>query len=256
MNKPTFAFLGSSRFSHYVLDELEKAGFSPALNIASAREELPLEKLRALDADVFIVASFGRILPKELVEMPKRGTLNVHPSLLPALRGPAPIQGTILGKSEPGVTIIKMDEKMDHGPILAQEEVPLDPWPDHYSVAEEKLGRAGGALLAKILPDWLAGKLEAREQEHDKATYIKLVKKEDGLIDLAGDAEVNYRKVLAYSTWPGAYFMLKRKNSEEMRVVVRDAVLEAGVFTPTRVVPAGRREMDWESFRNGFLRNQ
>jgi methionyl-tRNA formyltransferase len=249
--KITFAFFGSSRFSFYVLDELEKAGFSPLLNIASAREDLPMEKLRALGADVFIVASFGKILPQELLDMPRCGALNAHPSLLPALRGPAPIQGTILGKGEPGITIIKMDEKMDHGPILAQEPVAIAPWPDHYAAVEEKLGRAAGALLAKVLPEWVAGRIEAREQDHALATFVKLIKKEDGLLDLNGPAEANLRKVLAYSTWPGAYFSFKRKHGDEVRVVVKDAKIEGGKFVPTRVIPAGKREMRWEEFLRG-----
>lgn len=249
--KIKFAFLGSSRFSFYVLDELVKMGYSPLLNITSAREDLPMEKLRALNADVFIVASFGKILPQELLGLAKHGALNVHPSLLPALRGPAPIQGTILGLSEPGVTVIQMDEKMDHGPILAQEPVEITPWPDHYAVVEEKLGRAGGKMLAGILPQWVNGETQALEQDHDKATFIKLIKKEDGLLDLSGSAEVNLRKVLAYSTWPGAYLIFKRKHGDEVRVVVKDAKIEEGKFIPTRIIPAGKREMRWEDFLRG-----
>ncbi len=249
--KIKFVFFGSSRFSFYVLDELEKVGFSPLLNITSAREDLPMEKLRGLNADVFIVASFGKILPRELIEMPKFKTLNVHPSLLPELRGPAPIQGTILGKGKPGVTIIRMDEKMDHGPILAQEKIEVAPWPDHYAVTEEKLGRAGGKMLASILPQYLAGTISETEQEHDKATFIKLIKKEDGLINMNDSAEVNYRKVLAYSTWPGAYIMFKRKHGDEVRLVIKDATIEGGAFTPTKVIPAGKREMDWKDFLRG-----
>ncbi|MBX4181553.1 hypothetical protein KW807_01670, partial [Candidatus Parcubacteria bacterium] len=82
-DKIKFVFFGSSRFSELVLDELVKAGYSPLLTITSAKEDLDMDKLRELNADVFIVASFGKILPKELVDMPKWGTLNVHPSLLP-----------------------------------------------------------------------------------------------------------------------------------------------------------------------------
>lgn len=245
--KIKFAFLGSSRFSFYVLDELEKAGYSPVLNITSAREDLPMEKLRALNADIFIVASFGKILPKEFIEMSRLGTLNVHPSLLPELRGPAPIQGTILGQGEPGVTIIKMDEKMDHGPILAQEKVSIEPWPDHYAVVEEKLGRAGGKLLIKVLEK----KLEAVPQDDSKATFIKMIKKENGLLDLNGDSETNLRKVLAYSTWPGAYLFFKRKSGENIRVVVKDAEIKEGKFTPLRIIPAGKREMLWTDFLRG-----
>lgn len=244
-------FFGSSQFSKYVLKELEEADFSPVLSITSAREELPMEKLRELNADVFVVASFGKILPKELIEMPRFKTLNVHPSLLPVLRGPAPIQGTILGLGEPGVTIIRMDEKMDHGPIIAREKIRVEPWPDHYAIVEEKLGHAGGRLLAQVLPQWTKGEIAETSQDESQATYIKMIKKEDGHINLSDAPDINLRKVLAYSTWPGAYFFFKRKTGEDIRVVVKNGKIVDNQFIPTRVVPAGKKEMDWESFLRG-----
>ena len=183
--------------------------------------------------------------------MPKYGSLNVHPSFLPELRGPAPIQGTILGQSEPGVSIIKMDERMDHGPILAQEKVSIEPWPDHYEVVEEKLGRAGGKLLAEMLSRYTEGEVSETIQDESRATYIKLIKKEDGLLDLENSPEANYRKVLAYSTWPGAYFFFKRKTGDKVRVVVKDAVVKDGKLVPTRVIPAGKKDMDWKDFLRG-----
>lgn len=250
--KIKFVFFGGSRFSELVLEELDKAGLSPVLKITNARDPLPsLEELKALLADVFVVASFGKILPAELLGIPKHQSLNVHPSLLPELRGPAPIQGTILGRGEAGVTIIEMDAEMDHGPILAQQTVEIHPWPDYYALVEEKLARAGGKLLASVMPQWVAGVLSKREQDHSKATFIKMIKKEDGLIDLNGNAEENYRKVLAYNTWPGAYFLFKKKNGEEVRVVVKEAVVKDEVFSPTRVIPAGKKEMDWLDFLRG-----
>ncbi len=238
-----FVYFGSSRFSEYVLDELKKADYFPVLDISSAKNPLP----ELPEADMFIVASFGKILPQSILEKPKYGCLNVHPSLLPKYRGPAPIQNQILDNAEPGVSIIKMDEKMDHGPILAQESVEIEPWPDHYETVEEKLGRAGGKLLVKVLEN----KLVETPQNDAEATYIKMIKKEDGLLDLNDSPETNLRKVLAYSTWPGAYLFFKRKTGEEVRVVVKDAVVENGVFTPTRVIPAGKREMNWQDFLRG-----
>jgi methionyl-tRNA formyltransferase len=243
MNQIKFVFFGSSRFSTFVLDELEKAGYSPILNITSAKGPLP----ELPEADLFIVASFGKIIPQRVLNLPRLGCLNVHPSLLPEMRGPAPIQNLILGRGEVGVTIIKMDSAMDHGPILAQEKVSLTPWPDHYDVVEEKLARAGGQLLVKVLSE----PREEVAQDDTQATYNKMIKKEDGLLDLNSDAETNYRKVLAYSTWPHAYFYFKKKTGEEVRVVVKDAEVKDGVFTPTRVIPAGKREMVWVDFLRG-----
>lgn len=246
-----FVFFGSSQFSHYVLEELELMSFSPILNITSARDPLPMEELKKVRADVFVVASFGKILPKELIELPRYKTLNVHPSLLPRLRGPAPIQGTILADVEPGVTIIRMDEQIDHGPILARVKVSITPWPDHYHVVEEKLGRAGGKILARLLSKWVSGEIQEVPQNDTKASYTKLIKKEGGLLNLNDPAELNLKKVLAYSTWPGAYMFFKKKTGKEVRVVVKDAIIKDGQFRPTRVVPAGKKEMDWQDFLRG-----
>ncbi len=240
---PKIIFLGSSRFSTFVLDELEKAGHSPILNITSAKGPLP----ELPEADLIIVASFGKIIPKKILDLPKLGCLNVHPSLLPRYRGPSPIQNQILDGGETGVTIIRMDEEMDHGPILAQEKVAISPWPDHYNIVEEKLARAGGKLLVKVLSE----PTTETPQDHSKASYTKMIKKEDGLIDLNEEAEKNYRKVLAYSTWPGAHLFFKKKTGEEVRVVVKDAKMEDSKFVPVRVIPAGKREMLWTDFLRG-----
>ena len=249
--KIKFVFFGSSQFSSYVLKELEMAGFSPILNINSAKDPLPMKELEKVDADVFVVASFGKILPKELIEMPKYGSLNVHPSLLPELRGPAPIQGAILGQGEPGVTIIRMDEKMDHGPILAQEKISITPWPDHYRRVEEKLGRAGGKMLGDLIPKWIQGEIQEEQQDDARASFIKLIKKEDGLLNLNNSPDENLRKVLAYSTWPGAYMFFKNKKGKEIRIIVKDAEIKDGQFLPAHIIPAGKREMDWQDFLRG-----
>ena len=243
-SKLKFAYFGSSKFSEYVLDELRQADYEPAFNVTNAKESLPELKT---DIDLGIVASFGKIIPKGYLDTPRYGFINVHPSLLPELRGPAPIQNLILQNREPGVSIIRMDEKMDHGPLLAQERVAVEPWPDHYAVVEEKLGRAGGRLLVRVLN----GEAAERDQDHDSATFVKMIKKEDGLLNLNDDAEVNLRKVFAYSTWPGAYIMFKRKHGDELRVVIKNAKIVNGQFVPTLVVPAGKKEMDWESFLRG-----
>ncbi len=246
-NHLKFAFFGSSRFSEYVLDELKKADYFPALDITNAKEDLPIEKLKELNADYFIVASFGKIIPQSVLGLPKYGCINVHPSLLPLYRGPSPIQNQILNADETGVTIIKMDEKMDHGPILAQEKVAVEPWPDHYDAVEEKLARAGGELLVRVLDDMP----EAMAQNDSQATIVKMIRKEDGLLDLNDSVEVNYRKVLAYSTWPGAYFFHKRKDGKEIRVIVKDAKIGDGKLEILSVIPAGKREMLWADFLRG-----
>lgn len=266
-----FVFFGSlpdgkagSRFSEYVLEELENLGMSPVLKITSTKDPLPMEKLRRANADVFVVASFGKILPKELLDIPTYQTLNVHPSLLPELRGPAPIQNTILGKGSPGVTIIRMDEEVDHGPIIAQKKIAITPWPDHYAVVEEKLGRAGGKILGELMPQWINGEIPEKPQSHTQRSVTKLIKKKDGLLNLNADPEENLRKMLAYSTWPGAYMFFKNKKGKEVRIVIKDAEIKdlptgkaglpapaGGKFSPLRVIPEGKREMDWQDFLRG-----
>lgn len=245
-----FAYFGSSEISKYALEELEKAGLSPTIKITSAKEPLPMEKLRELDLDVFVVVSFGKIMPDELMYMPKHKTLNMHPSLLPRLRGPAPIQNIILQGEEAGVTIMRIDALMDHGPILAQEKIDIDGIP-HYAVLEEILGRKGGALMAEVLPRWIAGEIKEIPQDESAATYTKMVKTEDGLVDLADYPEKNLRKVRAYSMDPGAYIKYIKKNGQEIRVVIKEAEIVEGEFSPTRVIPEGKREMDWQDFLRG-----
>ena len=249
--KARIVFFGSSQFSQYVLEELNNLGISLILEIKSAKDKIDLKKLKELQADLFVVASFGKILPKEVLDLPRFGSLNVHPSLLPKMRGPSPIQNTILAGEETGITVIKMDEEMDHGPILAQAKFEITPWPDHYSVVEEKLGRVGGRILGTLIPEWISGTVKERDQDCDLASYTRLIKKEDGLLDLEDDPEVNLRKTLAYSTWPGAYLIYKNKRGKEVRVVVKDAVVRDGKFSPIRVIPAGKREMSWTDFLRG-----
>jgi len=247
-----FVFFGSSPFSKYVLDELGDVGLSPLLTVDSAKISLPkLEELKKLEADVFVVASFGKILPKEIIELPKYGSLNVHPSLLPKLRGASPIQSTILGHGDPGITIIKMDGEVDHGPMLAQARVEITPWPDHYRVVEKKLGRIGGKILVEVISRIIENRMEELAQDDSQATFTKLIKKDDGLLDLSDPAEVNLRKVLAYSTWPGAYMFYKNKHGKDIRLVVKDVEIKNGTFLPTRVVPAGKKEMGWQDFLRG-----
>ncbi|MFH1473147.1 MAG: methionyl-tRNA formyltransferase [bacterium] len=250
-NEIEFVFFGSSVFSQHVLKVLESRGFTPVLNITSAKEPIPIDKLREVKVDVFIVASFGKILPAEVIYMPPHKTLNVHPSLLPKLRGPSPIQSTILTNEQPGVTIMRMDEEVDHGPLLAERVVNITPWPDRYNIVEEKLGQAGGELLADILPRWVKKEIEEQAQDESQVTYTKMIKKEDGLLDLKANPEENLKKILAYSTWPGAYFFYEKRGGKKIRVNIIDAEIQNSELKLLRVVPAGKKEMNWSDFLRG-----
>lgn len=237
-NMIKFVFFGSSQFSQYVLSELRGKGFEPMLVVSDAKAPLP----ELPEADVYIVASFGKILPAEVINKPKFESLNVHPSLLPKLRGPSPIQGSILGAERTGVTIMRMDEKMDHGPIVAQREEDIAPFPDYYSLVEEKLARAGGELLSEVLPKWVNGEIEELPQDEALATYTKIIKKEDS--DISNDSpELALRKVMAYEVWPRARLG---------DLIVTKAHIEDGKLALDKVIPPGRKEMPYTDYLNGL----
>ena len=166
-----------------------------------------ISKLKKENYDLGIVAAYGGIIPKEILEIPKYGTLNFHPSLLPRLRGASPIQTAILKENKTGITIMLVDEEMDHGPIVAQKEIIS--WGDNptkdkneilnmnlppkASELEKILSKKGGQMLAETIPDWINGKIKARAQNHQNATFTKKITKDDGLINLKDSPEKNFR---------------------------------------------------------------
>jgi methionyl-tRNA formyltransferase len=268
-----FVFFGSSRLSVIVLDELEKLGLLPVLVVTTPDkpqgrklqvmpnvvkqwalsknipviDSLSLLKAGPQAADVFIVASYGRIIPKEIINMPARKTLNIHPSLLPKYRGPSPLPSAMLDDTkDTGISIMRLDEEMDHGPIVAQKAIHMNEWPT-YEDFEEMMAREGSQLLASILPDWTAGKISEKEQDHSQATYTKKIIKENGLLDLNADQYLNFRKIQAYHEWPQAYFMHKDK-----RVKVTQASFKDGKLIIEKVIPEGKKEMSYKDFQSGF----
>lgn len=249
MKTVRFVFFGTAPLADGVLAELKKVGLEPARIIVSEKITPQLiAELAAEKWDVFVVASFGQILPKELLDIPKHGTINVHPSLLPRLRGPSPMRSAILNdEKETGVSIMLMDEEMDHGPLLAQKKVRVEPWPPHGVKLDEQFAREGGALLARTLPLWVAGELEAQEQNHDLATYTRKFTKEDGLLDLDDDAYKNLLKIRAFEGWPGTYTFFERAG-KKLRVQILDAHLEGGKLLIDTVKPEGKKEMPYADF--------
>jgi len=315
-----FTFFGSSRLSVIVLDELLKFDLKPSLVVTtpdkpqgrkleikpnivktwaiehdvSVLSPLKLDKefiesLKIDDWPLFIVASYGKIIPNEIIELPKFKTLNIHPSLLPQYRGASPLPTAILEDTKKtGVTIMQLDREMDHGPIIAQKEIDLNDyfnkngfndWPT-YEVFEEMMAKEGAKLLAEILPDWLAGKIIPNEQDHSKATYTKKITKEDGLIDFNNNimhelestgkiatenAYEIFRKIQAYHEWPVAYFFIERKDpatqtNKKIRIKITEAEFEktekdsAGKLIIKKVIPEGKKEMSFESFKQGYLK--
>lgn len=172
-----------------------------------------IQQLRALNPELFVVAAYGKIIPKEMLEIPEYGALNIHPSLLPKYRGPTPIQNAILnGDTETGVTIMLMDEEMDHGDIIATIRHQLSTI-NYYPEIHNELAQLGAQLLIENLPKWIEGEIKPKEQDHTKATYTKKFSREDGKINWVKPAEQIYNQIRALNPEPGTWttYNLKRK---------------------------------------------
>lgn len=242
----------------------------PVFQPRTLRTEEAVDHLAAWQPELIVVAAFGQILPRSILELPRHGCLNVHASLLPRHRGAAPIPAAILaGDATTGITIMRMDEGMDTGPILAQSEVPIQP-EDTTASLTHRLAHLGADLLLDLLPRWLRDEIEPRPQDHSQATYCRPLRKEDGLLDWSRSAVELDRQVRACDPWPGAYTtwqgqMLKvwrtRPRSEwqgggrpgqivslqpGIGVVTGEGVLELGT-----VQLAGRKPMAVELFARG-----
>lgn len=300
-----FAFFGTDDFSVIVLDELKKAGLLPALIVTQpdrpkgrglALTPPPIKlwvrknsimslqpekldfalnlQLTTYSLQLFVVASYGLIIPKHILDIPKHGTLNVHPSLLPKYRGATPIESQILnGEKEIGVTIMLMDDRMDHGPIVATQRLEST---NHNAQSSnksqdanskipngtelrEKLAEVGGKLLAEILPKWIAGKIKATPQDHSKATYTKKFTKTDGEIDPHGDPYENFLKFQAFAGSIGTYCYADSMRTSrgqmrkgKVRVVIKSAEYKDGKLHILRVIPEGKKEMSYEEFLRGL----
>lgn len=153
----------------------------------------------------FLVVAYGKIIPGSILELSELPAINIHPSLLPELRGPSPIQAAILGgDKQTGITLMRLDNEIDHGPIMAQKKVAIND-NDTYQTLSEKLSLAGGQFVTKYIPRYLAGELKPAEQDHNRATYCELIKTADGQLDLKDSATILGRKIRALNPWPGTY---------------------------------------------------
>jgi len=198
-----------------------------------------LEKINNWNPDLIAVAAFGQILSPKLLALPKYGCLNVHASLLPRWRGASPINAAILnGDLNSGVTIMKMAEGLDDGPILAQESTPIQPGETAGSLSE-RLSSMGADLLVKTIPPFISGEILSTEQDHSKSTYAHLLKRKDGLLDFHQKAGDLARQVRAFSPWPGTY-----TTWNDQRLIIHQAHAisvtspGAGVFTRYESNPA------------------
>ncbi len=295
-NTLNFVFFGTSELSVKILGKLIENGYVPSLvvtapdkpqgrkmimtpppaKVLAQKYNLKIIQPEKLSPglfdnfDLFVVVAYGKIIPKSVLEIPKFGALNVHPSLLPKFRGPSPIQSFILsGEKMTGVTIMLMDDKIDHGPILSISNLKPAPPAGRSKISnlntkqlEEKLAELGGQLLVDTIPKWINGKIKAEEQDHRQATFTKKITKEDGLVNLEKDSpEIIYRKFLAFQPWPGIYYFASKNNQPlspeastsqgKIRVIITDMELtETGELKIKKVKPESKNEMGYEKFMN------
>lgn len=285
MNNFKFVYFGGEPIGVPVLEELSVAGMLPSLVVCNpdrpvGRKQVmtppPVkvwaqknnievwqpEDFKDKDAvskrlstyELFVVVAYNKILPKWLIEIPKHGTVNVHPSLLPLLRGASPIRSVILNdmRDAVGASVMIIDEKMDHGPILAQMNMEIAPenWPIRGTELDEGLARMGGSLLAATLPEYLAGNIDPQEQDHKTATYCTRLDRSDGELcidpyNLPTDDEAyqTLLKIRAFDGYPGTFFMHEGK-----RIKIKDAELTNGELRILRIIPEGKQEMDFGQY--------
>ncbi len=204
--------------------------------------------LRAAASDVFVVIYYGKVLPREILDIPKHGVLNIHFSLLPRWRGTSPVRAAIANNDkEVGTSIMLLDEKIDHGPLIAQKRITLPEWPPKASELEDIATKESAKLLVEILPSWLNGDIEARTQNHDVATMCPKYSKEDGRLDLGADAYQNLLKIRAFDTTVGTHAFFER-GGKRIRVGILDAHIEGTKLILDTVKPEGKKEMAYEEF--------
>jgi methionyl-tRNA formyltransferase len=250
---------------------------------ASLRDAEALNMVAALNPEAIVAVAYGQILRQQFLDIPPRGVLNVHPSLLPKYRGASPVPAAILSGDEvTGVTIMLMDAGMDSGPILAQRPHAISE-DDTSGSLLQTLAEEGAELLSETLPRWLAGEVEPRAQDESQATVTSLLKKEDGIIDWSQPAVELWRRVRAYNPWPGAHTHLDgemlhiwrarplaAEPAEQPGIIVRlspeqstrlasEKALAAfavgtgdGVLVPLEVQREGRRRLSAAEFLRGM----
>lgn len=272
-------FLGTPEFGTVVLEGLIKADFKPVLVITEPDKPVGRKQILTpapvkliaqkynipvgysvsninmgdLKLDLGIVAAYGQIIPKKILEIPKYGFLNVHPSLLPKYRGPSPIQSAILnGDAETGVTIMLIDEKIDHGHMAASIRYPVDR-DETYKTLSQKLAKLGAELLTKTISDWVAGKINPLPQDEAEATYTKLLKREDGLIDWKKPIDYIDRQVRALNPWPGTYMVYKNTlptGRQEKLKILKTEVADNKLLIK-EVQLEGKKPMSFADFQRG-----
>lgn len=228
-----------------MVSEANKLGLKP---IIWRSEDQITNLLHEIKPDLLIVAGFGKILSECVINLPKYGSLNIHPSLLPKYRGPAPVPATILaGDKNTGITIIKMTREMDAGPIVGQLKVKISGNESKNHMLGE-LSKMGAEFLVDLIPYYISGEIKPETQDEAKATYMKMIKKDDGEIKKGDSAELIERKIRAYESWPTVWTYSGNK-----KIQILSAHLNAdGKLVIDLLKPEGKTEMTYADFKNGY----
>jgi methionyl-tRNA formyltransferase len=236
-----FIFIGTSKFAAIILEKLIENKYKPVLAISAPdkpigrkgaitppevktvalKNEIPVIQpvkikdaeleIKKINPDLIILAAYGQIIPESILSIPRYGSFNIHPSLLPKYRGASPIQSAILnGDEKTGVTIYLMDKELDHGPVLAQKQLKITDRTGYFKLLEE-LAELGSDLLLESIPRIVENKAELIPQNESKASFVKILTKEDGYIKWNKTAEEIERQIRAYENWPTSYSFWDKK---------------------------------------------
>ena len=233
----------------------------PPVKILAQKYNLPIiqpkkiieaeEKIKAINPEAIILISYGQIIPPEILKIPSKGCLNLHPSLLPKYRGASPIQYTILnGEKETGVTLILMDEKIDHGPIIGYKKIRINPQKEDFPFLKEKLANLGAKLLEEILLPYLKGKIESRPQDDKQATFTKILKRDDGKIDWQKPAEQIERQIRAFRPWPGSFTFWRNKM---IKILEAKVIEEENHYPPGKIFLTKNKKMAVQCSQKSLL---
>ncbi len=259
-------FFGSDEFSVIVLDKLLRESQYNIVKVVTTktltpiaiyakRNFLPLLQTSKpktsdfvnLNSQLGILVVYGHIISKNVLDLFSKGIINIHPSILPKYRGPSPIKTSLLnGDKQTGVTIIELDDQMDHGRVLIQTNTNIEPH-ELLEQLRDRLARLGTDILIKILPDYIQNKVTLHQQDHKQATFTKQFTKSDGKITWGMSVKEIYNKYRAFHDWPGIWFEHKDKRVKILECKLVDDKLE--IIT---VQPEGKNSMDFKAFINGY----
>ncbi len=232
-----------------------------------------VHEIRKLAPEVMVIIDYGKIIPKKIIDIPPKGAINVHPSALPKYRGASPLQTAILsGETKTAISIMLIDEEMDHGPILLQKPVEIKP-DDTYGSLYTRLSKIYPPLLIEAMQGYMSGDIKPKEQDHDKVTFTKLLKRSDGKIDWTKPAADIMNMIRAFDPWPGTSTLWERNgkpvtlkilkaqiSSEDSLPAGQASITDSKLLIGTGSEPleilelqlAGKPAMDAKKFVNGY----